>query len=571
MSRNTEQTKEIEQIIRTLALKNALDFRGKANPGAIIGKILGQHAEWREKREELSAKVNKIVKEVNKLSAEKQKAELEKSAPELLEKKEKQERDMFAFLGIKKGDKVITAFPPGPEKYPHIGHAKALLLNYMLAKQCNGKFILRFEDTNPKLVQKIFYDIMQENFRWLGVKWDELIYASDHMSLFYELCEKIIRSRDAYVCSCDGEKIKESREKGTACDCRSNSAEENLELWKNMKNLPEGHAIVRLRIDLSHSNTTMRDPTIFRILDEEHARHSKKYRIWPNYDFQNAIMDGKYGVTHRLRSKEFELRSELQRYIQKLLGFQNTTTYEFGRFNLEGVESSGRIIREKIEKGELLGWDDPSLTTLVALRRRGFRPEAIKSFVLSTGVSKAEATLTWDDLIMHNKRLLDAESDRYFFVANPVEIRVEKAPAFNVELDLHPSHRKGGRKFSTGQDFFVAKKDFENLKEGKLYRLMDCLNFRKEKKKFIFDSTDVENYKKKGEKIVHWLPRSDELVNVEVIMPDKESITGLAEKGISKLKPGELVQFSRFGFCRLDKKEKDSSGKDLLVFWFTHG
>lgn len=561
----------IEQTIRTLALKNAIDFKGKANPGAIIGKILGQYAEWREKREELSAKVNKIVKEVNKLSAEKQKAELEKDAPEMLEKKEKQERDMFAFLGIKKGDKVVSAFPPGPEKYPHIGHAKALLLNYMLAKQYDGKFILRFEDTNPRLVQGIFYEIMQENFRWLGVRWDELIYASDHMNLFYELCEKIIKSGDAYVCSCDGERIKKSREKGTACECRSNSAKENLEMWKNMKNLPEGHAVVRMKIDLAHTNTTMRDPTIFRIIDEEHARHGKKYRIWPNYDFQNAIMDGKYCVTHRLRSKEFELRSELQRYIQKILGFQNTVTYEFGRFNLEGVESSGRIIREKIEKGELLGWDDPSLTTLVALRRRGFRPEAIKSFVLSTGISKAEATLTWDDLIMHNKRLLDAEANRYFFIADPVEILVEKAPALNVELDLHPTHRKGGRRFSTGENFFVTKKDFESLKEGKLYRLMDCLNLKKEKKKILFDSVAVERYKEKGEKILHWLPKSEELVNVEIMMPDKESVTGLAERGVLEVKIGEIVQFSRFGFCRLDKKEKSPSGKDMFVFWFTHG
>jgi glutamyl-tRNA synthetase len=561
---------EIDNIIRKNALKNAIEFKGKANPGAIAGKILGSHAEWREKRAELMKKIDIIVKEVNKLSVEEQTKELEKTAPEMLVKEEKKERNIFEFLGIKEGDKIVTAFPPGPEKYPHIGHAKALLLNYILAKQYGGKFILRFEDTNPNLVKSIFYDIMQENFKWLGVKWDKLVYASDYMDLYYSMCEKVLLSGDAYVCSCDEEKISLSREKGIACDCREREPSENLQLWKNMPKLPMGHAIVRLKIDLKHQNTTMRDPTIFRILDEEHARHGKKYRVWPNYDFQNAIMDGHLEVTHRIRSKEFELRSELQRYIQNLLGLHNTVTYEFGRFNMVGVISSGRAIREKVEKGELLGWDDPSLTTLVALRRRGFQPEAIKNFVVSTGISKAEATLTWDDLIVHNKRLLDAEADRHYFVKDPVELWVKAAPKLKIELNLHPEHRKGGRKFDTYDLFYVAKDDFDKLSTGKLYRLMDCLNFRKQTDGFEFDSLEVEHYKGHGEKIIHWLPKSDKLVDVEVMMPDKTIVTGLAEEGVKKIKIGTVIQFERFGFCRLDAKEKNESGKEKLVFWYTH-
>ena len=267
---------EIDHEIRRHALKNALDHKGSANPKAVAGKILGEHAELREKRAEMMKKIDIIVKEVNKLSLEEQRKALEQEAPEMLEKKEKKERDMFAFLGIKEGDKLITAFPPGPEKYPHIGHAKALMLNYLLAQQHSGKFILRFEDTNPKLVQGVFYDIMQENFKWLGVKWDELQYASDNMDLFYSMCKKVIESRDAYVCNCDMDRIKLSREKGEACECRERGTAENLEMWEKMKELPEGHAIVRLKIDLKHKNTTMRDPTIFRILDTEHARHGKK-------------------------------------------------------------------------------------------------------------------------------------------------------------------------------------------------------------------------------------------------------------------------------------------------------
>ncbi|NQU78500.1 glutamate--tRNA ligase [Candidatus Woesearchaeota archaeon] len=561
---------EIDKIITKHALKNALDYKGKANPKAIIGKVIGTHPEWKEKMAELAQKIGKIVGEVNSLTLEQQRGVLEEEAPEMLEKKEKQERDIFAFFGIKEGENVVTAFPPGPEKYPHIGHAKALLLNNMLARQHNGKFILRFEDTNPKLVQNIFYDIMQENFKWVGAEWDEIVYASDYMQLFYKMCEKSIEEGNVYVCSCDGEKIHESREKGIACACRDRGKQENRELWSSMNTVPQGHAIVRLKIDLEHKNTTMRDPTIFRIIDQEHARQGKKYRIWPNYDWQNAIMDGHLGITHRIRSKEFELRSELQNYVQTMLGLPTTKTFEFGRFNLLGVESSGRKIREGVEKGDLLGWDDPSLTTIVALRRRGFQPKSIRDFVLSTGISKAEATMTWDDIIIHNKRLLDAESDRYFFVQDPQELWVKAGPEQEVELNLHPSHRKGGRKMKTHDNFWVSSKDLDSLEEGKMYRLMDCLNFRKQKDGMEYDSVDVERYKAHGEKIMHWLPRSDDLVNVMIVMPDKKVVTGLGEPGIVNIKEGQVVQFERFGFCRLDKREKSEEGKERYVFWYTH-
>ena len=277
-------------------------------------------------------------------------------------------------------------------------------------------------------------------------------------------------------------------------------------------------------------------------------------------------MDGIEKITHRLRSKEFEMRNELQRHIQAALGLRETKIYEFARFNLEGVESSGRIIREKIKKKELIGWDDPSLTTIAALKRRGFLPEAIKNFVLSTGITKAESTLTWDDLIAHNRRLLDAKCNRYFFVNNLEEIEIENAPEQDVELKLHPDFKERGfRKLKTKDKFYINKEDFKEFKEDKLYRLMDCLNFRKKKNKFVFDSLEHEKYKEHGEKIIHWLPKQKDLINAEVLMPDKKIIKGLAEPGIRDLKIDEVTQFARFGFCRLDKKEKNK-----LVFWFTH-
>ena len=558
----------LKQTIIKYALQNAVKYKGKANVGAVIGKVFAETPELKEKAQEISKEVIKIVREISSLSLEKQEKKLQEMAPELLEKKEKaEEKDIFAFLNIREGQKVVTAFPPEPSKYPHIGHAKAILVNYELAKRHNGQFILRFEDTNPELAEKEFYAIHMDNYQWLGVKPDKIDYASDHMEEMYNYAERIIKENHAYVCACRQATIKENRKNGAECEHRYQQPDKNLGLWQEMFKAKAGKYVVRLKGHMQSQNTTLRDPVMFRIIDDIHPRQRRKYRVWPTYDFENAIMDGIEGVTHRLRSKEFELRNELQRLIQTMAGFRETHIYEFARFNLEGVESSGRIIREKVQKKQLIGWDDPSLATIVALRRRGFLPEAIREFVLSTGLTKTESVLTWDDLIVHNRRHLDAKSNRYFFVESPKEIKIENAPEQTAELKLHPDYEdRGTRKFKTKDKFYVAEKDLKEFKDGKLIRLMDCLNFKKSKGKFIFDSKDYEKYKKVGDKIIHWLPVQKDLVKVEVLMPDKKVAKGSAEPLVKNLKVGDVVQFQRFGFCKLDSKEKDK-----LKFWFTHG
>jgi len=555
-----------KQIILKYALQNAVRYSGKANAGAVMGKVLAENPNLRNKTKELSKEIKAIIKEVNKLSKKDQEEKLKNLDPNLLEKKEKEEKGIFEFLKIKENENIITAFPPEPSKYPHIGHAKAILLNYGLAKKYNGGFILRFEDTNPKLAEKEFYKIHLENYKWLGINADEITYASDYMEDFYKHAEQLIKNNFAYVCSCPQEVVKEKRFKGEECHCRYILAEENMKRWQKMFKAKEGKYILRLKVYMQHKNASMRDPAMIRILDHKHPRTGKKYRLWPTYDFENAVTDGIQQITHRLRSKEFEMRNELQRHIQSRLKFKETKIYEFARFNLEGVESSGRIIREKIEKKELIGWNDPSLSTLVALKRRGFLPQAIRDFVLSTGITKAEAVLTWDDLIMHNKRLLDPECNRYFFTEDPKEIKIEKAPEQGVALKLHPEFtERGTRKLKTKDKFYIENKDYKELKDNELYRLMGCLNFTKKKGKFVFHSLEYEKYKKQGDKIIHWLPKQKELAKVEILMPDKEIKKGLGEPLLKKLEIGTEIQFERFGFCHLDKKEKNK-----LEFWFTH-
>lgn len=543
----------MENLILKYALQNAVKFNGKANVGAVVGKVFAEKPE--SKGPELAKLVSEVVKKVNSMTLDAQIKKLEEIAPELLEdKKEKKEKDLFEFLDVK--GKVVTAFPPEPSKYPHIGHAKSAFLNYELSKKYKGKFILRFEDTNPKLVKKNLYKAHLDAYKWLGIKPGMIDYSSKHMADFYKYAEKLIRDGKAYMCSCDSETIKKLRFKGVDCLCRNKSIDLSLKEWKGMPKMKEGQSTLRLKIDMQHENTTMRDPTIMRIIKDSHPIHGKKYSVWPTYDFQNPILDGIEGVTYRLRTKEFEMRNELQRWIQKALGFNETFIYEYARFNLEGVPSSGRVIRELVEKKDLIGWDDPSLTTIAALKRRGFLPEAIKEFVISTGITKTESTHTWEDFEIFNRRLLDPKANRYFFIENPKALEIKNAPDLDVSVPLHPDDKKrGSRNFKTASKFYIQ----DDIQKGKVYRFMHLFNFKDNS--FISEDHDPSLHAA----IIHWLPFSKDLIPVEILMPDKEVKKGLAEVSVKNVKVNGVVQFERFAFCRLDKKEKRK-----LVFWFAH-
>ena len=561
--------------IKKIVLENAYRYNGKADQKRVFAQILGQIPKFRENTSLLLETLTPIVIEVNNLDLDQQKEELLKLGSEVFEKKEESgKRDIFSFIKVKDSAKIKTCFPPGPEKYFHIGHSKAIFLNYLFAKKYGGEFYLRFEDTNPKLVKPEFYKIMQEDIEWLGIKPSAVIYASDYIDLLKEMAVKLIEKGKAYVCFCDSETISKNREKKEACECREKSIEENLKNFKEMDDYPEGKATLRLKIDLSHKNTRMRDPTIFRIIDAKHPRIGDKHRNYPTYDFQNAVLDGYFKTTHRFRTVEFEMASELHHYIRKELDLYDTFTYEFARFNLKGMESSGRVIREKVNSGELIGWDDPSLPTLRALKRRGFCADAIKQLVIETGITKNSGTeITWDTLIKYNKRILNNLAKRYFFIENVKEIEITNDPMGEYSLKIHPNLDLGLRPFRSVGKYFVEKEDYESFKENNLIRLMDHINFRKNKEKLEFVSNDYLDFKKEqteNKKIIHFLPADKEqLVKVTIFTPDHKIIEGIAEKNIESLKLGEVIQFERFGFCRLDSITTEENTKKYN-FWFTH-
>lgn len=558
--------KDFSKEITAYALQNAIEF-GKTDAGKILPKLF-QHGLDKKDIGAIMPKIQEIVKNINGMNAAAREAEFAKLEG-IVKERETHEGELPELEGAVMG-RVVTRLAPEPSKYNHIGHALVFLIQYFYAQKYKGKCILRIEDTNPEKSTTEFYKSMKEDLAWIGLKWDKEIIASNDLPMFYRYAEQLIVQSDAYVCSCSQEQMKALREKMEGCPCREKDAQEHMKEWKLMlkKKFKEGERTVRLKGDMSSNNGVMRDPVIFRISYASHFLQKKKYCVWPTYDFENPIEDALNGVTHVIRSAEFELRDELHKEIQRKLKLASPIVREIGRYRIAGAETQGRVLREMIENGQMKGWDDPRLVTLKALRRRGFVPEMFQELAKTVGLSKSSGQIDFAVLESVNRKLIDTRANRYFFVADPQKIEVKDAPQLTIEAPLHPSDKqRGTRTFKTEQRFYLPKADMQALKGKDTIRFMHLFNVSQKGNTLTYRSQEPDASLKTS--FVHWLPadkaNEKKLVKADIMMADATVVHGLAEAGIKKLKVGESVQFERFGFCRLDAKQKDR-----YTFWFTH-
>lgn len=557
----------MENTIRFLALENAVKFNGKANPGSIIGKLISESPELKKDMKTISQQVNSIVKEVNALDANEQEAKLLEMKPDFYDEKKqekesrKSQRNELPPLKNAREGEVITRMPPEPSKHNHIGHALSFLINYLYAKMYKGKCILRLDDTNPEKSRQEYVDaVFSDVIDYLGLRPESIIYASDHMDKYYEFAERLIREGHAYTCACKKEDMSKDRRDMRECPHRNKTQETVLREWELMKDGKIKDHVLRLRIDMEHKNAVMRDPVIYRVCTEAHYRQKERYYVWPLYDFETAAEDGLNGVTHIIRSNEFDTRIELHKHIFSLLGFDEPEFRQYGRFNITGATTKGREIRELIESGDYIGWDDPRLVTLKALKRRGIVKEAFYELVKKSGLSKQQTNIDYSMLAAINRSLLDEKAKRFFFLEDPVKIET-KAPELEAHLKLQPQDTKPKRHIKTDGVFLIERKDKESITDSEIVRLMDCVNLVK-KGELEYHSAEFEKFK--GKKILHWLPKEGN-VDVEILMPDLSVKKGLGEEMIKTLEPGEVVQFERFGFCRLDEIREGR-----YVFWYSH-
>lgn len=558
----------LHEIIRKHALKNAFEY-GKTAPNLIIGKVINEFPEAKRNINSVMELAQEICSQINAMEKDAIKAEMSSySYPE--KKEEKKEIELPEAIE----GKVVTRFPPEPSGYLHIGHAKAAFLDYQAARRYNGKFLLRFDDTNPEKESKEFVDAAISDLSWLGIIPDQIIFASDMMEKFYEYACKIISVNRAYVCTCKKEEIKQRRFEKKECPCRSRTENENQNLFSEMVagNIAEGFASVRFVGDMSSQNTAMRDPTLLRIVSSPHYRHGKKYSVWPSYDFEVCIADSLTGVTHAMRSKEYELRDELYFAILDALGLRKPLLVEFSRLNITGMPLSKRLITPLINEGKVEGYDDFRLPTLRGLARRGILPEAIKSFVLSFGLSKVESSPTIDSLLSENKKLIDKSARRLFFVKNPVKVEVEKQPRHDFAvIRNHPTEPMGERKIKVGSYFYISDADAELLSVGSLFRLKGLYNLEVA---MISKSKNTLYCKYAGSEVaacpkIQWV--SDDYLKCKIKIPlplftpqgrfNEENLRvdeGYCEPECSNLSVGSIIQFERYGFVRLDKKTPEA-------------
>ena len=380
-------------------------------------------------------------------------------------------------------DKVHTRFPPEPNGYLHIGHAKSILLNYGLAKEYNGKFNLRFDDTNPTKEKTEFVESIKADVKWLGADYeDRLFFASDYFQKMYENAVKLIKKGKAYVSDLTAEQVREYRgtltEVGKADPSRNRSAEENLTLFEEMKNgmYADGEKILRAKIDMSSSNINMRDPVIYRVAHMSHHNTGDKWCIYPMYDYAHPIEDAEEGITHSICTLEFEDHRPLYDWVVKELEYpQPPRQIEFAKLYLTNVVTGKRYIKKLVEEGIVDGWDDPRLVSIAALRRRGFTPESIKKFVELCGVSKANSSADYSMLEYCIREDLKIKKPRVMAILKPIKLIIDNYPEGQTEKLTAENNLEnpelGSREVIFGRELYIEADDFMEEPPKKYFRM----------------------------------------------------------------------------------------------------
>ena len=382
-----------------------------------------------------------------------------------------------------RAEEVMTRFPPEPNGYLHIGHAKSILLNYGLAQEYHGKFNLRFDDTNPTKEKSEFVESIKNDVKWLGADYeDRLFFASDYFDEMYEAAVKLIRKGKAFVCDLTAEQIREYRgtltEAGKDSPYRNRSVEENLELFENMKNglYEDGAKVLRAKIDMASSNMNMRDPVIYRIAHVPHENTGDKWCIYPMYDFAHAIEDAIEGVSHSICTLEFEDHRPLYDWVVKELEYPHPPRQiEFAKMYLTNVVTGKRYIKKLVEDGVVDGWDDPRLVSISGLRRRGYTPEAIRMFVELSGISKAQSSSDYAMLEYCLREDLKLKRARVMAVLDPLKLVIDNYPEGQTEeLEIENNLENpelGSRKVPFSREIYINRDDFMEVPVSKYRRL----------------------------------------------------------------------------------------------------
>ena len=498
-----------------------------------------------------------------------------------------------------KYETICTRFPPEPNGYLHIGHAKSILLNYGLSQEYNGKFNLRFDDTNPTKEKIEFVESIKADVKWLGADWeDRLFFASNYFDQMYEAAIKLIKKGKAFVCDLTAEQIREYRgtltEPGKNSPYRDRSVEENLDLFERMKNgeFEDGTKVLRAKIDMASPNINMRDPVIYRVAHMTHHNTGDKWCIYPMYDFAHPIEDAIEGVTHSICTLEFEDHRPLYDWVVRELEYQYPPKQiEFAKLYLTNVVTGKRYIKRLVEEGIVDGWDDPRLVSIAALRRRGFTPESIKMFVELCGVSKANSSVDYAMLEYCIREDLKLKRSRVMAILDQVKLIIDNYPEGQIEELEAPNNMEnetlGTRKVPFGKELYIEREDFmveppkkyKRLYPGNEVRLMNayfvtCVGYDTDEDGNVtavhctYDPASKGGNSPDGRKVkgtIHWVSAQDnvqaEVRLYENIIDEEKGVYN--EDGSLNLNPNSLTVLKN---CYVEKSLKDAKAYDSFQF-----
>ena len=519
-----------------------------------------------------------------------------------------------ADLASGKVKNVYTRFPPEPNGYLHVGHAKSLCINFGIAAKYNGKCNLRFDDTNPAKEEEEYVESIKRDIEWLGFKWDKLLFASDYFDVMYECALKLIKKGKAYVCDLSAEEIKNTRgsltQPGTESPYRNRTVEENLKLFEGMKNgeFADGSKVLRAKIDMASPNLNMRDPVIYRVLHATHHNTGDKWCIYPMYDFAHPIEDAHEGITHSICTLEFEDHRPLYDWVVRECGFPEPLPQqiEFARLNITNTIMSKRFLKRLVEEGKVMGWDDPRMPTLSGMRRRGIPADALKDFCNRVGVSKANSEVESAYLDSCVRDNLNITADRVMAVLEPLKVvltNVEEGEVLEVENNPN-AENVTYRKVTFGKNIYIDRSDFALVPPPKYFRLkpdgyvrlkgayiIHCDEVVYDEKgdvdflkcsvvKNSKSGSDTSGLKVKG--VIQWVD-ADNCVDLEVrqlesLLNDAVDgvtdctqrfnynsmviVKGKGEKSLGQAKEGDTFQFMRIGYYVCDR----DSTADVKVF-----
>ncbi len=536
-------SEEIKKAAYKYAIKNAYLHDGKASEKAVVGKLKALFPELDIKDAIKLAK--EIVEEVNSKEFSKIEEEYKKFEAEGFELKPKEKTEPLPELPWAKYQKVVTRFAPNPNGPMHLGHARAAILSDEYAKRYNGRFILRFDDTDPKLKipMENAEEIFKKDLKWLKCKVSATYFASKRLNIYKRYMKKLVEKGRAYVCTCNAEEWREKIKKQMPCKCRNKKPALHLKRLEKMfkHKYKEGEAVLRLKTSLSHPDPSVRDWWLARIVDEPKHPFVKDEHVWPSYNFASAIDDHLLGVTLIIRGQEHAQNEVKQRFLYNYFGWEYPHTIYTGRVMLEGVTLSTSKIGEAIKKGIYSGWDDPRLGTIMALRRRGFLAETIREIILDIGVKPNDSTIQWKTLEALNRKHLSNIAPRINALFKPVKLIVEFPPEKEVEY--------GGKKIQLNpglQDFYIDRTFVEE--EGQILRLRNAYNVRIKKITAIgiFAEFAGDN---KIEPIVSWILKP---IKTNVLMPDASKKEMYLDSEL-EMKEGKIYYVNGLGFVRVDK------------------